>query len=157
MPPPLTVRRATSDDAEVLAQFNEAMAAETEDKTLDPDTIRRGVRALLGGEADGFYLIAERGGRAVGALMITTEWSDWRNGQFWWIQSVYVRPDARRQGVYSALHTHVEELALAENSVCGLRLYVERTNEDARRTYDALGFSETPYRMYEVELTDSRS
>ena len=157
MPPPLTVRRAHTDDTEVIAQFNEAMAAETEAKTLDPDTVRQGVRALLDGAADGFYLIAERGGRAVGALMITTEWSDWRNGQFWWIQSVYVRPDARRQGVYAALHAHVEEIATADDAVCGLRLYVERANDDARRTYEAMGLTETSYRMYEIELTDSRS
>lgn len=157
MPPPLTIREATLDDLETLAQFNEAMAAETEDKSLDPETIRDGIRALLAGEADGFYYLAERGGRPVGALMITTEWSDWRNGAFWWIQSVYVLPEARRQGVYAALHAHVEARAEAADRVCGLRLYVERTNADARRTYEALGMTETPYRMYETLLTDSAS
>ena len=97
MPDDLIIRRATVDDAETLARFNEAMAAETEDKTLDPDTVRAGVRAVFDKPEQAFYLVAERNGSIVGSLMITTEWSDWRNANFWWIQSVYVRPEARRR------------------------------------------------------------
>ena len=100
MPDDLTIRRATVDDAETLARFNEAMAAETEDKTLDPDTVRAGVRAVFDKPEQAFYLVAERDGSIIGSLMITTEWSDWRNANFWWIQSVYVRPAARRAGIY---------------------------------------------------------
>jgi GNAT superfamily N-acetyltransferase len=149
----VTVRRATADDAETIARFNEAMAEETEGKPLDPDTVRSGVRAMMEAPDDrGFYLVAERDGRIVGSLMITTEWSDWRNGMFWWIQSVYVRPEARRQGVYSALHGQVRQRAATDEEACGLRLYVERRNRSARETYEALGMSETAYRLYEEML-----
>jgi GNAT superfamily N-acetyltransferase len=148
----LTVRPATAADADTLARFNETMAQETEDKTLDPDTVRAGVHNMLDDPTRGFYLIAERADAIVGSLMITTEWSDWRNGTFWWIQSVYVRPAARRTGVYTALHHAVRARARAADDVCGLRLYVERGNEGARETYEALGMTEMSYRMYEEML-----
>lgn len=152
MPDDVTIRTATSDDAETLARFNEAMAKETEDKTLDPATVRAGVQATFDNPARGFYLVAVRAERIVGALMITTEWSDWRNGVFWWIQSVYVRPNARQTGIYRTLHRAVRGRARATEEVCGLRLYVERDNEAARETYEALGMAETEYRMYEEML-----
>jgi GNAT superfamily N-acetyltransferase len=148
----ITVRTATSGDAETLARFNEAMAQETEDKALDADTVRAGVEAMIDDPTRGFYLVAVRAETIVGSLMITTEWSDWRNGVFWWIQSVYVRPKARRTGVYSALHHAVRKRAKATDDVCGLRLYVEQDNEAARETYDALNMTETSYRMYEEML-----
>ncbi|WP_028566944.1 GNAT family N-acetyltransferase [Salisaeta longa] len=149
MPPPLSIRAATLDDLDTLVAFNQAMAAETEDKPLDAERLRAGVRAVLTDEAKGRYLLAQRGGRVVGGLLLTTEWSDWRNGQFWWIQSVYVRPEARRQGVYAALYAYVVSAARAAPDVCGLRLYVEKTNDTARATYGALGMRETSYRFYE--------
>jgi len=152
MPDDVTVRTATAGDIETLARFNRNMAAETEDKTLDADTVRAGVRALFDDPARGFYLIALREGRVVGSLMITTEWSDWRNGTFWWIQSVYVRPAARRTGVYTALHHDVRRRARATDDVCGLRLYVERDNETAQETYEQLGMTQTSYRLYEEML-----
>jgi GNAT superfamily N-acetyltransferase len=150
------IRRAETDDAETLARFNEKMARETEDKTLDPEAIRAGVRSMLAAPERGFYLVAEReaGGEreVVGSLMITTEWSDWRNGTFWWVQSVYVAPEARREGVYTRLYARVKDLATAEDDVCGLRLYVEKDNAPARRAYETLGMTQTSYRMYEEEL-----
>ena len=142
----------TIDDAETLARFNETMAQETEDKTLDPDTVRAGVYNMLEDSTRGFYLVAKRADAIVGSLMITTEWSDWRNGTFWWIQSVYVRRTARRRGIYRALHHAVRKRAMAANDVCGLRLYVERDNEAARETYEALDMTEMSYRMYEEML-----
>ena len=148
----LTIRIATRDDAETIAGFNVAMARETEDKPLDPDVVRAGVKGLLDEPNRGFYLVAARDSVVVGSLMITTEWSDWRNGTFWWVQSVYVRPEARRQGVYSALYAAVKERAAATDTVCGVRLYVERDNAGARQTYQALGMRETSYRMYEEML-----
>ena len=160
----ITIRRATLDDAETLTRFNEAMAEETEDKTLDPETVRTGVRAVFDQPEQAFYLVAERdesivgshsestSSRALGALMITTEWSDWRNADFWWIQSVYVRPEARRTGVYTALHREVRRRARDADDVCGLRLYVERDNAAAQAAYDELGMTESPYRMYEEML-----
>ena len=152
MPDDVTIRRATVDDAELLARFNEAMAEETEDKALDPGTVRAGVRAVFDKPDQAFYLVAERDSEVVGALMITTEWSDWRNADFWWIQSVYVRPSARRTGVYTALHREVRRRAQEAGDVCGLRLYVERDNAAARAAYETRGMSEPPYRMYEEML-----
>jgi len=147
-----TIRDATPDDAETLARFAEAMARETEDKTLEAATVRAGIRAVLQDAAKGFHLVAEHEDEVVGALMVTTEWSDWRNGTFWWIQSVYVRPEARRQGVYTALHTYVRQRAANREAVCGLRLYVEASNTDAQATYERLGMTPTTYRLYETSL-----
>jgi len=152
MPDDLTIRTATAGDLDTLARFNRAMAEETEDKPLAPDTVRAGVRAVFDKPGQAFYLVAERDSTIVGSLMITTEWSDWRNADFWWIQSVYVRPEARRTGVYTALHRDVRRRARAADDVCGLRLYVERGNEPARETYERLGMTETSYRMYEDML-----
>lgn len=146
----ITIRLATDDDVSTLTRFNIAMARETEGKGLDADTVRAGVQALLDHPARGFYLVAEQDGVIIGSLMITTEWSDWRDGDFWWVQSVYVRPEARRQGVYSALYDRVKTRAAeAHPSVCGIRLYVEQTNAAARQAYLALGMAETGYRIYE--------
>jgi ribosomal protein S18 acetylase RimI-like enzyme len=146
------VRPATAEDAGLLVLFNRAMAEESEDKGLDPDTLRRGVGYLLAHPADGFYLIAEREAGVAGSLMVTYEWSDWRNGRFWWIQSVYVVPEHRRSGVYSAMHAHVRELAQHDPEACGLRLYVEQDNTGAMATYRSLGMAETHYRLYEEEF-----
>lgn len=148
----ITVRPATADDAEVLVSFNRAMAEESEDKGLDVVVLRRGVNYLLEHPDEGFYLIAERGGHVAGSLMVTYEWSDWRNGRFWWIQSVYVLPEHRRTGVYRALHDHVRNRARGDSQACGLRLYVERDNRGAMATYRALGMTETHYRLYEEEF-----
>ena len=152
MPDDVTIRRATVDDAELLARFNEAMAEETEDKALDPGTVRAGVRAVFDKPDQAFYLVAERDSEVVGALMITTEWSDWRNADFWWIQSVYVRPEARRTGVYRALHRDVRRRAHEADGVCGLRLYVEQDNAAAQAAYEELGMEAPPYQMYEETL-----
>ena len=142
-------RLATAGDAAVLAEFNAAMALETEGKELLPEVIGAGVRSLLGRPGSGFYLVAEDGGQVVGSLLVTKEWSDWRNGDFWWIQSVYVRPAWRRQGVYKRLYRHVQELAAKDPAVCGFRLYVERENKQAQSTYRTLGMKETRYLVFE--------
>lgn len=151
-----TVRLATVDDLELLVAFNLAMAEESEDKGLDAGVLGNGVRHLLTHPDDGFYLVAERAGEVAGSLMITYEWSDWRNGRFWWIQSVYVVPEHRRRGVYRSLHEHVRSLALTDASACGLRLYVERENAGAMETYRALGMAETRYRLFEEEFPADR-
>jgi ribosomal protein S18 acetylase RimI-like enzyme len=145
----MRVRQAAAADAPVLIEFNCAMALETERKELLPEVIGAGVRALLANPAAGFYVVAEREGRVVGALLITKEWSDWRNGSFWWIQSVYVRPEFRRQGVYRTLYRHVQSMAAKDPGVCGFRLYVERENARAQSTYTSLGMQETHYRVFE--------
>jgi ribosomal protein S18 acetylase RimI-like enzyme len=146
-----SVREATAGDLETLVAFNAAMARETEHRDLDLEVLRAGVRNLLVDPSRGVYLVLEEAGRVLAALMLTREWSDWRNGEFWWIQSVYVRPEARRRGCYRRLYEVVRARAADAPGVCGLRLYVERDNAVAQRTYAALGMSETAYLLYEVE------
>jgi GNAT superfamily N-acetyltransferase len=147
----IDIRRAADADAPHIAQWNIAMAWETEHKRLDPDTIARGVRAVFDEPRRGFYLIAEQDGMAVGCLMVTYEWSDWRCGDFWWVQSVYVVPEARRSGVFRALYSHVKRMAEGAGAV-GLRLYVETENERAQATYSGLGMQRCHYYMYEAML-----
>ncbi|HEX6832622.1 MAG TPA: GNAT family N-acetyltransferase [Rudaea sp.] len=151
----LHLRPATRDDIEILVRFNAAMALETEHKTLRPEVLRPGVTAVFDEPRRGFYLVAERGEEVIGCLMITYEWSDWRNGDWWWFQSVYVAPAHRRGGVFGALYREVERRARATAGVIGLRLYVERDNAAAQRTYAALGMTETAYRLYETEFVHS--
>jgi GNAT superfamily N-acetyltransferase len=146
---PLTLRRATSEDAPIIIEFNQRLAQESEDKTLDLAVLSRGVAAVLADPARGLYFVAELDGRIIGQLMITLEWSDWRNGWIWWIQSVYVRQEARRQGVFRALYQHVHQAARADPEVVGLRLYVERDNQVAQQTYLSLGMEATGYLVLE--------
>ena len=146
----LTVRDALPEDAAVLVAYNSAMAEETEGKSLDPDKIGPGVASLLADSRRGRYWVAESGGAVVGQIMVTYEWSDWRNGNLWWIQSVYVHPDWRRKGVFSALYHHVESLASADPDAIGLRLYVEENNTRAQRTYAALGMVKPRYLVMEA-------
>ena len=148
----VTVRRATAQDAETLVAFNAALAQETEGRRLDPERLRQGVRALLARPERGFYVVAEARGKVVGCLMITFEWSDWRNGDFWWIQSVYVLPGWRGRGVYRALHSHIRAEALRRPDVCGLRVYVDRDNHRARRTYIRMGMCPARYDMLEEDF-----
>lgn len=145
----LTIRKAALGDADAIARFNSAMALETEGKALLPERVNPGVLRLLNDASLGFYVVAEREGEVVGSLMITNEWSDWRNGLFWWIQSVYVVPAARRQGVYRALYDFVRDMARADPGICGFRLYVEKDNTTAQRTYRSLGMESTDYLVYE--------
>ena len=147
----LLIRAATPADAANLVEWNAAMAWETEHKRLDPEILGRGVAGVLEQPRRGFYLVAERAGVAVGSLLVTFEWSDWRCGDFWWIQSVYVEPSARRGGVFRALYEAVQKRAAAANAV-GLRLYVETHNEHAQQTYEGLGMQRCHYWMYEMPL-----
>ncbi|MDP6313167.1 MAG: GNAT family N-acetyltransferase [Arenicellales bacterium] len=148
----ITVRPATPADADTLTQFNIAMAHETEEITLDPATVRSGVDQVLRNTAHGFYLVAEHAGEVVGSLLVTFEWSDWRNGTLWWIQSVYVASAWRRNGVLRRLYQVVHAEATETPEVCGLRLYVEKDNHVAMATYRHLGMSQTNYLVYETEF-----
>jgi GNAT superfamily N-acetyltransferase len=157
----LRIRDAVGDDANLLARWACAMALETEHKVLDPATVRAGVDAGLADPRRARYFVAmheaavagrETIGIAVGTLMLTREWSDWRNGDWWWIQSVYVAPAQRRGGVFAGLYRHTAQLARATPGVIGLRLYVERDNAVAQRTYAALGMVDAGYRVYEHEF-----
>jgi ribosomal protein S18 acetylase RimI-like enzyme len=149
------VRRAGVADCGALVSFNLAMARETEGRGLDEARVRAGTAAVLAGEERGFYLVAEDDAGVLGALLVTREWSDWRNGWFWWIQSVYVLPRARRQGVYRALYADVLERARASGAderVCGIRLYVDEHNRAAQAVYAALGMQRAHYQMFEVDF-----
>ena len=146
----LSIRDAAHEDAATIADFNNRMCEETEGHSLDPGLIGPGVQRLLADDANGRYWVAELDGRIVGQIMVTYEWSDWRDGRIWWVQSVYVHGDYRRQGVFSALYRHVETLARSDADACGVRLYVEKDNRRAQQTYNALGMIETPYRVMEA-------
>jgi len=146
----ITVRPATLEDVEFLVSGNASMALETEARTLDTHTLRAGVCAVFDDPTRGFYLIAEIGGQSAGQMMITYEWSDWRNAVFWWIQSVYTLPESRGRGVFKALYAHVDSLARQRADVCGLRLYVEAHNQRAQSAYLRCGMSEAIYRMFEI-------
>jgi GNAT superfamily N-acetyltransferase len=148
----ILIRPALVQDAGDIARFNASMALETESKALDPATLRAGVDAVLADPRHGFYLVAEVAGANAGCLMVTYEWSDWRNGQWWWLQSVYVPETFRRRGIFRALHAEAERQARATAGVIGLRLYVERDNVNAQRTYASLGMHDTDYRLYECEF-----
>ena len=154
--PEIRVRLAAPEDAEFLVRGNLQLALETESLSLDVDRLRDGVHAMFEDPGRGFYLIAELNAARVGQMMITYEWSDWRNGVFWWIQSVYTVPEWRRRGVFRALYVQAEALAGQQVSVCGLRLYVDVHNLAAQETYRSCGMHETAYRMFEVDKIISR-
>jgi GNAT superfamily N-acetyltransferase len=147
----IRIRAARSDDLADLVAFNKAMAIETEGKELDDATIRDGVRNALADPGRARYYVAEVDGDVAGQTMITLEWSDWRNAFFWWIQSVYVKPEHRRRGVFRALHAFVRSEARRTSGVCGLRLYVYDQNDRAISIYGRLGMTRTQYLLFEEE------
>ncbi len=152
----LIVRLARPGDVNALVNFSAAMAIETEGRTLDTERLRRGTLAVLKSPARGFYLVAElpEGSLTVvvGQLLVTYEWSDWRNATFWWIQSVYVHPNWRRHGVYRRMHESVLAQARAQEEVCGVRLYVEASNTVAQTVYRRVGLSPSPYQVFETDF-----
>jgi len=148
----MEIRKAQKHDIDALIGFNEAMAFETEGKKLFTGTLRKGVEAVFDDPHKGFYVVAEDNGNAIGGLMVTFEWSDWRDGWFWWIQSVYVNPDYRGKGIYSRLYDFVKSEARDSGGVCGFRLYVEKENVNAQHVYEKVGMEETYYLMYEEKL-----
>jgi len=154
--PHIHVRQAGPPDADLLVGFSAAMAKETEDRQLDLARLHEGTRSLLAASERGFFILAEleEGGfrRPVGQLMITFEWSDWRNGTFWWVQSVYVDPVWRRQGVYRSMHAHIVSKAKADPSVCGIRLYVDRHNQTAQSVYQRVGLAPSGYWVFEQDF-----
>jgi ribosomal protein S18 acetylase RimI-like enzyme len=147
----MNIRRADRGDAVALVAFNQAMALETEGKTLDPAKITPGVAAVFDDRKKGFYVVAEQDERIVGGLMVTYEWSDWRNAWFWWIQSVYILPKARGTSLYRRMYDFVRESAAEAGDVCGFRLYVETENTHAQKVYEGVGMSRSHYLMYEGE------
>lgn len=154
--PCIHVRQAELQDASVLVEFSLAMARETEGRQLDLARLLEGTHALLGAAERGFFILAEHHEgtlrRPVGQLMITFEWSDWRNGMFWWVQSVYVDPAWRRRGVYRSMHHHIVQKAKGNPAVCGIRLYVEQDNQVAQSVYLRVGLSPSGYSVFEQDF-----
>lgn len=151
----IVIREARYNDVESIAKSNIEMALETENKKLEETIVQKGVRAVIEDYQKGFYLVAEKRGyrpNIVGQLLVTYEWSDWRNQNIWWIQSVYVQKNFRNQKVFSKLYNHVVETARHEKNICGIRLYVEENNESAKQVYKTLGMAKTSYEIYEKEL-----
>ncbi|MGI8788668.1 MAG: GNAT family N-acetyltransferase [Pyrinomonadaceae bacterium] len=152
----MIIRAANNEDAASLVEFNQAMALETEGKRLAAETLRGGVEAVFRDDKKGFYVVAESENEIVGSLMITYEWSDWRNAWFWWIQSVYILPEERGKKIYSGLYEFVKNRAHERGDVCGFRLYVERENERAQRVYERAGMEASHYLMYEETLSNEK-
>jgi GNAT superfamily N-acetyltransferase len=151
----LLIRRAKLADLEKIVDFNIQMAKETEERILEKNVTRKGVKAVLNNESKGFFLLAEENkgeNEICGQLMITYEWSDWRNKNFWWIQSVFVDKNYRNKKVFSKLFKSVTKMALSEKGVGGVRLYVEKHNNSAKQVYESLGMKKTPYEIYEKWL-----
>lgn len=142
-------RKAVAGEAPVIADFQIKMAWETENVRLDPAICLRGVEAVFINAHLGCYYVCAIDQQVVGSLLITTEWSDWRSGCFWWIQSVYIKPEFRGRGVYSQLYAYIKELAATDSAVRGIRLYVDQTNQKAQAVYTKLGMNGEHYRVFE--------
>ena len=149
----IKIRIARENDVPALVEFNQAMALETEGKRLATKVLTKGVEAVFADRKKGFYVVAENpDGTIVGGLMITYEWSDWRNKWFWWIQSVYILPEGRGKRIYSRLYDFAKAKAHENRNVCGFRLYVEHENTHAQKVYEKVGMEASHYLMYEEEL-----
>ena len=145
----MKIRYATMGDAQNIIEFNRAMAFETEALALDLGILSKGVTTLLNEPSKGCYLVADINGEIAGSLMVTYEWSDWRAKNYYWIQSVYIRPEFRRQGIYKKLYQAVKQLAIDNNGAASFRLYVEKDNMPAQQTYQSLGMKQCDYLMFE--------
>ena len=151
----MCIRKANYSDVKNLIEFNKAIAIETERKKLRESVLKKGIMRILKDPSLGFYLVSEKSNKTIGSLMVTKEWSDWRNGQFWWIQSVYVVKQFRKQGVYKSMYKHVKKIAHSNPDLCGFRLYVEKNNSLAKKVYDSLGMKETSYLIFEENLRNN--
>ncbi len=157
----LNVRFAKPEDAVMIASFSAAMALETEGRHLDLDRLYDGTIALLESPDRGLFMVAELeqadDRQLLGQLMITYEWSDWRNGAFWWIQSVYVDPAWRRQSVFRRMHEIVMAAAKTSPNVCVVRLYVEESNGAAQAVYRKMGLTPSSYAIFETDFVLART
>ncbi len=154
MPDTLSVRTGEEKDIDTLVKFNVALAQESERKQLSPPIVAQGVQTLFKNPQHGFYVVAEIADEVVGCCMVTYEWSDWRCGLFWWIQSVYVKQEFRRQGIFRKLYEFLKQRASHEQNVCGFRLYVEKSNHTGQNTYAGVGMKQSPYKFYEESFQD---
>lgn len=147
----IVITRGEPDDIKSIVRFQADMAMESEGTTLDNDKLTKGVTAATNDESKGIYLVARAGGKPIGSLMLTREWSDWNNQWYWWIQSVYVMPEYRKKGVYKAMYATLKQMA-RENGVAQIRLYADKTNLSAQQVYRHLGMEESHYLMFEETI-----
>lgn len=147
----MNIRKALNKDIDVIARYNYNLAYETENKILNMNILTKGVEAIIKDENNGIYHVCEINGEVVGQIMYTFEWSDWRNGTFLWIQSVYVNKEFRGMGVFKALYKFIRDIADNDNNICGIRLYVEKENTIAKKTYKNIGMKECNYYIYEYD------
>ena len=147
----MKIRKALNKDIDVIARYNYNLAYETENKILNMNILTKGVEAIIKDENKGIYHVCEINGEVVGQIMYTFEWSDWRNGTFLWIQSVYVNKEFRGMGVFKALYKFIRDIADNDNNICGIRLYVEKENTIAKKTYKNIGMKECNYYIYEYD------
>ena len=145
----MEIRQAKIAERLVIAGFQIAMAAETENLELDKATVGKGVTSVFEDQSKGRYFVAESNGKVIGSLLVTYEWSDWRNGNIWWIQSVYIKPEYRRKGVYTKMYQHIKSIVENDESLQGIRLYVEKTNTVAQAVYKNLGMNGNHYSTFE--------
>ena len=145
----IEINKAEEKDIQVIVDFQVVLALETEGINLNPGIVLRGVSKVLADPTKGFYLVAKEEGRTIGCLMITYEWSDWRARTVWWIQSLYVVPEHRRQGIFRQMYAWLLEKVNRDDSVGGIRLYVDHTNLKAQKVYESLGMDGNHYRFYE--------
>lgn len=145
----LTVRKGKRSDAEHITDFQVRMAKETEQIDLDRDIVNKGVNAVFNSPAKGIYFVAESGKKIIASLLITFEWSDWHNGNVYWIHSVYVLPEFRKKGVFKTMYLHLKNIAQKEKNIRGLRLYVDKTNTNARKVYETMGMDSNHYLLFE--------
>ena len=150
----MKVSKAQKSDIPEIIQFNINMAMETENKKLDEQTVTKGVNEVFNSPSLGYYIITKDSSGILGCLMITYEWSDWRNGLFWWIQSVYVKKTYRRKGVFKKMYKFIHERAINAKKCTGIRLYVENNNSIAQKVYNNLGMEETYYKLFEVDFNE---
>ena len=147
----MNIRKALNKDIDVIARYNYNLAYETENKILNMNILTKGVEAIIKDENKGIYHVCEINGEVVGQIMYTFEWSDWRNGTFLWIQSVYVNKEFRGMGVFKALYKFIRDIADNDNNICGIRLYGEKENTIAKKTYKNIGMKECNYYIYEYD------
>lgn len=145
----ITIRRALSGEYRKIAEFQEKMALETENLKLNPGTVQEGVKAVFKDRSRGEYFVAEADGQVAGSLLVTYEWSDWRNGRVLWIQSVYILPEYRNKGIFSKLYNHIKQLVQEDVNLVGIRLYVDRSNKAASDIYAHCGMDGDHYRLFE--------
>ena len=144
----ITIRKAVASDIHVIAEFQRKMAFETEQMELDPDLVTTGVGSVISDPAKGFYLVASSGNETVACMLLTYEWSDWRNGMYLWIQSLFVSPDFRNQGVFKKLYQHAQNLVMGSDETIGLKLYVDSSNFTAQKAYEKAGMEISHYQMF---------